>query len=69
MNSTALADPVLAARRRMIEAKRKFTRAAMAALAGEPDATEKVSAALREIDAAREGLRQAELDARATQTA
>lgn len=55
------ADPVVAARRRMILAKSAFSKAAVAALRGEPDATAKCSAALREVDAARDALRKAEL--------
>lgn len=59
--SSPAADPILEARRRMVEAKRRFTRAAMSALAGEAGAGDQVAAALKEIDVARESLRAAEL--------
>lgn len=61
MNAPELPDSVRAARSRMLEAKRRFTRAAMSALAGAPSATDQVSRALKEIDAARDELRNAEM--------
>ena len=45
------------ARQRMTKAKAAFTEAARLALAGAPDATERVNAALREVNEAMAALR------------
>ncbi len=46
-------DPTRSAQARMVEAKRQFTRAAEAAMRGDPGAVALVDSALTEVEAAR----------------
>lgn len=55
------ADAILQARERLARAKSDFSKAAVAAMKGEPDASATVAEALREVNQARDALRTAEL--------